>query len=645
MRHAGVLLAAAAMALLATVGRAELLSSSSLSGPRPIRLSELDGFSGFRIWGENAGDLSGASVAAADINGDGFSDLIVGAPQADGSQVDSGATYVVFGKARGLSPNVHLSRLNGTNGFKFVGEAAGDFSGASVSAGDVNGDGFDDVITGAAEADPNGAASGATYVVFGASSEFPPLLAPSALDGANGFRINGEEADDRSGLSVSAAGDWNGDRADDVLISAPSGHHDDNNATYLLFGSNSPFPAQVQLTPFLRPAGWKLGSVESGGCDNVRVAAAGDVDGNGFDDAIIQHCSLRRFRIRSLLVPGTDETEWTARNLPFASVPFPIGDFNSDGFNDLLMARDKDATVLFGPAIDSGFNISARVANPISNANSAGDTNGDGLDEIILGASRIATVFVVFGSSAEDPPDLRLGDLDSAGYEIRGESLEDQTGSAVSSAGDVNGDGFADLLIGAPGADANGIDSGIAYVVYGAPSTTTRRIGTQADELLIGSPLDDYLSGRAGSDRITGRDGDDVLVGGDGDDQLRGGGGEDLLKGGAGRDILAGGPAADRFFFTETADILAGRHREIIVDFEQGVDTIDLRRIDARAERGDQAFQFRESRRFSGAGGELRYALGNGNTIVSGDIDGDRNPDLQIELIGEFALRDSDFRR
>jgi hypothetical protein len=116
---------------------------------------------------------------------------------------------------------VELSSLNGRNGFQISGEAVNDYSGYSVSsAGDVNGDGFDDVIIGARVADPNGNSSGASYVVFGQAGGFPDDFELSNLDGRNGFQISGEFAYDFSGVSVSSAGDINGDGFDDVIIGA-----------------------------------------------------------------------------------------------------------------------------------------------------------------------------------------------------------------------------------------------------------------------------------------------------------------------------------------------------------------------------------------------------------------------------------------
>ncbi|QXE24284.1 integrins alpha chain [Richelia sinica FACHB-800] len=173
-----------------------------------LNLSDLNGSNGFKINGITANDYSGFSVSSAgDMNGDGFDDLIIGASGADPNGSSSGQSYVVFGKSGGFTFTLNLSDLNGSNGFKINGITAYNFSGRSVSsAGDVNGDGFDDLIIGASGADPNGSSSGQSYVVFGKKWGFTSTLNLSALNGSNGFKINGITALDSSGSSVSKCG-------------------------------------------------------------------------------------------------------------------------------------------------------------------------------------------------------------------------------------------------------------------------------------------------------------------------------------------------------------------------------------------------------------------------------------------------------
>ena len=215
-----------------------------------INLADLDGSNGFRLDGVTEYDYSGSSVSdIGDINGDGFDDIVVGAPGADPNGADSGAGYVVFGKASGFDATMRLSDLDGSNGFRLNGVAAYDRLGRVFSnAGDVNGDGLDDLIIGVYTADPNGRNSGASYVVFGKSSGFSATLELSILDGENGFRLDGFFENNNLGRSVSGAGDVNGDGLDDLIIGAYGANRIDSGSSYIVFGKSSGFDATMDLS-------------------------------------------------------------------------------------------------------------------------------------------------------------------------------------------------------------------------------------------------------------------------------------------------------------------------------------------------------------------------------------------------------------
>jgi hypothetical protein len=189
-----------------------------------LDLAALDGTNGFRLDGIDPYDGCGQSVASAgDVNGDGFADVIVGAPRADaGGDTNAGESYVVFGSSSGFGASFDLASLDGTNGFRLDGIDAYSDTGASVAgAGDVNGDGFDDVVVGAQFADPGGVdQAGESYIVFGRAAGFGASLDLATLDGTNGFRLDGIDAYSDTGASVAGAGDVDGDGFGDLAISA-----------------------------------------------------------------------------------------------------------------------------------------------------------------------------------------------------------------------------------------------------------------------------------------------------------------------------------------------------------------------------------------------------------------------------------------
>ncbi|MDJ0509298.1 MAG: Ig-like domain-containing protein [Crocosphaera sp.] len=417
-----------------------------------LDLSTLDGSNGFVLNGIDIFDFSGRSVSSAgDINGDGFDDIIIGAPYAS----LGGETYVVFGSNTGFNPTLDLSSLDGSNGFVLNGIDSRDESGFSVSsAGDINGDGFDDIIIGAPDAGPLGVPVsgygyayslriGESYVIFGSGSGFSSSLDLSSLDGSNGFVLNGIDRLDRSGFSVSSAGDINGDGFDDIIIGAPNAGL--GGETYVVFGSNTGFNPTLDLSSLDGSNGFVLNGLDFGDESGFSVSGAGDVNGDGFDDIIIG-----------------------APDVGLGGETYVVFGSNT-GFNptlDLSTLDGSNGFVLNNIEFVSFFRVFV---------SGAGDVNGDGFDDIIIGAPDVGfggETYVVFGSNTGFNPNLDLSSLDgSNGFFLNGINELDNFGGSVSGAGDVNGDGFDDIIIGAPNASPNDIsDAGESYVVFGRSS-------------------------------------------------------------------------------------------------------------------------------------------------------------------------------
>jgi Ca2+-binding RTX toxin-like protein len=170
-------------------------------------------------------------------------------------------------------------------------------------------------------------------------------------------------------------------------------------------------------------------------------------------------------------------------------------------------------------------------------------------------------------------------------------------------------------------------------------------IGGSGNDKLAGQAGDDDLTGGVGNDKLNGGLGNDTMHGGDGNDQLSGRGGEDVLAGGAGQDLLSGGNAADRFHFLPGDTAADAASADTITDFKQARhDLIDLSDYDADpATRARDPFHFVGAAAFSGTVGELRYEFAGGDTLVSGDTNGDALADFTIRLTGAVTLTDADF--
>jgi hypothetical protein len=655
-----------------TLGEARLEVSQgvAVTGVRVagVELSELVSDTdtrGFLLEGPGGGDQAGFSVSGAgDV--DGFDDVIVGAlnedPTGAGNRGNAGISFVIYGKTDGVA--IDLADVKDpaltpllTEGFAINGEVRNDRSGASVSgAGDVNGDGLADVIVGARDADPNGAQSGESYVVFGRPGDSIVELFDVADPGDNsGFTINGIAARDRSGFSVSGAGDVNGDGLDDVIVGAPrnpnSSANQNDGLSFVVFGkadggvielSNVENPAN---TPGIRE-GFVINDATGADRSGFSVSGAGDVNGDGMADLIVG---------AYLSDPGG------VRNKGSSYIVFGK---TSDTPIELSVVEDT----LLTPGIIEGFVVRGTGRDDQSGrfVSAAGDVNGDGLDDLIIGArlddpngrGNSGASFVVFGKTGDAP--IELSDLEdpartptiTEGFVINGVTNNDRSGFSVSAAGDVNGDGLDDLIIGAYRADPNGNgDAGESYVVFGKTDgsvvnlsdveegfggfvingiTNGDRAGVSVsgagdvngdgfDDLVVGANLSDGGGNSSGSAYIIyggdftasatdlGTDGADAITGTAQNDNIFTGAGDDTITTSAGQDRLSGGQGADTFE---------------LLDVTGNSELIDFRQIE-----GDQL----DVRAFSTSFGALSIsAAGAGGLDTRIDLDGDTS----VTLIG-----------
>jgi hypothetical protein len=438
--------------------------------------------------GEEAADLAGRSTAwTGDLNGDGFDDLFLDAQESSINGVKSGSSYLFNGP---LEPGV----LDlGDAPVRLRGNAPLTWSARSVCGiGDSNGDGFDDVVVGVIRDEYAGYRAGAAYVLLG-----PLPVGEHTLTEVSSSFLYAEGESEAAGSWTSKGGDINGDGLADLLVAAMYSDRSglNNGAVYVLYGPLTGPHALLDRADAiydgepLRDNDWAGRS----------VAGVGDVDGDGYDDFVVGADGNDRGGDGAgaaylILGPVSGENNLVTADTIYtgehddhrlgASVA-GAGDTDGDGRPELILGAfghsleaEEGGAIYLVDGTERGV-VPLQDHEPFRYSDfpgdwfgffvaGVGDSDGDGLDDIIVGAPRhdgggvdSGAAFLFYGPLSGSET------TGSSGLFLPGEEASDEAGYSVAGGGDLNGDGLDDLLLGAFGSDRGGDKSGAFYVVFG----------------------------------------------------------------------------------------------------------------------------------------------------------------------------------
>lgn len=418
---------------------------------------------------------------AGDVNGDGYDDFLIANYHNQTYGYDAGATYLILGKANAnWAKGVSLTQANA----RFLGDSKYAALGYHIDGGgDVNGDGLSDFILGAPAGNENGKdRPGSAYIIFGRSAanwgyNFVPEYSADAS-------YEGEVDYDQLGKSVAIVGDVNNDGYDDILMGAPfnDGYATNAGKAYLILGKASGWVTHGKIAQYADASFRSTTESDEAG---YLVSGAGDVNGDGSDDFLIGAPG----KGNAYLLFGRIRASWGLNfNLGSADVIFSrsnrtdnlgwivatAGDVNHDGFSDILITTPYNAdyrtesgktylvlghsgtwTQKFDISLaDASFLGEAAYDNSGWSASGIGDINADGFDDFMIGAwyndqagQDAGKAYIIYGKSSGWQRNVNLSTVSDY---ILGENTINYMGFSVSAAGDINNDGVSDFLVSAP---------------------------------------------------------------------------------------------------------------------------------------------------------------------------------------------------